>query len=75
MKSNKNGIHVKRNINGSLSRFLGIITKFEPSLSKFYTKVKTTENDYLDKQSMKTLLEAEVKKSQAIELIRKLQNC
>lgn len=74
MKSNKMGIHVKRNINGFLSTVFGIITKIEHVQLKLHKEVTVTENVCLDKQTEKTLREAEIKKSQAIELIRKLQN-
>jgi hypothetical protein len=74
MKTNKMGIHVKRNINGFLSTVFGIITKIEHVQLKLHKEVTVTENVCLDKQTEKTLREAEIKKSQAIELIRKLQN-
>ena len=74
MKSNKMGIHVKRNVKGFLSTVFGIITRIEHAQSKLHKEIKVTENVCLDKQTEKTLLEAEIKKSQAIELIRKLQN-
>jgi hypothetical protein len=74
MKLNKMGIHVKRNVNGFLSTVFGIITKIEHVQLKLHKEVTVTENACLDKQTEKTLREAEIKKSQAIELIRKLQN-
>ena len=74
MKSNKMGIHVKRNVNGFLSTVFGIITKIEHVQLKLHREVTVIENVCLDKQTEKALREAEIKKSQAIELIRKLQN-
>jgi len=74
MKSNKIGIHVKRNINDFLSPIFGIITKIEHVQLKLHKEVKVTENVCLDKQTEKTLLKAEITKGQAIELIRRLQN-
>jgi len=74
MKSNKMGIHVKRNINGFLSTVFGIITKIEHVQLKLHREVTVIENVCLDKQTEKALREAEIKKGQAIELIRKLQN-
>ena len=74
MKTNKMGIHVKRNINGFLSTVFGIITKIEHIQLKLHKEVTVTENVCLDKETEKALQEAEIKKSQAIELIRKLQN-
>ena len=74
MKTNKMRIYVKRNVNGFLSTVFGIITRIEHVQLKLHKEVKVTENACLDKQTEKTLLEAEIKKSQAIELIRKLQN-
>jgi hypothetical protein len=73
MKSNKIGIHVKRNKNGFLSTLFGVITKIEHRRLDLH-KVTVTGNAWLDEQNEKTLLEADVKKSQAVELIRKLQN-
>jgi len=75
MKTNKMGIHVKRDKKGFLSTLFGIITKIEHIQLKLHKEVKVTENACLEKSAEKTLLEAEIKKSQAIELIRKLQNC
>jgi hypothetical protein len=74
MKSNKMGIHVKRNVNGFLSTVFGIITKIEHVQLKLHREVTVIENVCLDKQTEKALREAEIKKGQAIELIRKLQN-
>jgi len=75
MKTNKMGIHGKRNKNGSkLSTLFGIITKIEHRRLNLHKEVTVTGNVCLDEQSEKTLLEADVKKSQAAELIRKLQN-
>ena len=74
MKTNKMGIRVKRNINGFLSTVFGIITKIEHVQLKLHKEVTVIEGVCLDKQTENTLLEAEIKKSQAIELIRKLQN-
>ena len=74
MKTNKMGIYVKRNINGFLSTVFGITTKIEHVQLKLHKEVTVIENVCLDKQTEKTLQEAEIKKSQAIELIRKLQN-
>ena len=74
MKTNKMGIYVKRNINGFLSTVFGIITKIEHVQLKLHKEVRVIENVCLDKQTEKALQEVEIKKSQAIELIRKLQN-
>ena len=74
MKMNKMGVHVKRNINGFLSTVFGIITKIEHVQLKLHKEVRVIENVCLDKQTEKALQEVEIKKSQAIELIRKLQN-
>jgi len=43
MELNKIGMHVKRNINGSLNKLFGIITKFEKSQAKLHKKAKSTE--------------------------------
>jgi len=72
MKTNKIGIHEKRNKNGFLSTLFGAITKMEHRRLNV-RKVTITEYAWLDKRREKTL-EANVKKSQAVELIRKLQN-
>ena len=74
MKSNKMGVHVKMNKNGFLSTLFGIITKTEHAQLKLHREVTVIENVCLDKQTEKALREAEIKKGQAIELIRKLQN-
>ena len=74
MKSNKMGVHVKMNKNGFLSSVFGIITKIEHVQLKLHKEVTVTENVCLDKQTEKTLLEAEITKGQSIELIRRLQN-
>jgi len=74
MKSNKMGVHVKMNKNGFLSTLFGIITKIEHVQLKLHREVTVIENVCLDKQTEKALREAEIKKGQAIELIRKLQN-
>lgn len=74
MKTNKMGIYVKRNIDGFLSTVFGIITKIEHVQLKLHKEVTVIENVCLDKQTEKALQEVEIKKSQAIELIRKLQN-
>ena len=74
MKTNKMGIRVKRNINGFLSTVFGIITKIEHVQLKLHKEVTVIEGVCLDKQTEKALQEVEIKKSQAIELIRKLQN-
>jgi len=74
MKSNKMGVHVKMNKNGFLSTLFGIITKIEYVQLKLRGEVTVIENVCLDKQTEKALREAEIKKGQAIELIRKLQN-
>ena len=74
MKTNKMGISVKRNINNFLNTLFGIITNIEHALLKQHKEVKITENACIDRQTERTLLEADVKKSQAIEFIRKLQN-
>jgi len=72
MKTNKMGIHVRRNKNGFLDKVFGIITK--NAQAQLHKRGDITENAYLDEQREKTLLEADVKKSQAIEFVRKLQN-
>jgi len=72
MKTNKMGIHEKRNKNGFLSTLSGVITKIEHRRLNHH-KVTVTGNVWLDEQNEKTL-EANVKKSQAVELVRKLQN-
>jgi hypothetical protein len=74
MKSNKMGIHGKRNINGFLRTVFGILTKIERVQLKLHREVTVTESAFLDKQAEKSLLEAEIKKIRGIELIRKLQN-
>jgi hypothetical protein len=74
MKTSKTGIHVKRNKNGFLSTLFGIITKIEHVQLKLHNEITVSDNVCLDKQKKKTLLEADIKKSQAIEFIRKLQN-
>jgi outer membrane lipopolysaccharide assembly protein LptE/RlpB len=74
MKTNKTRIHVKRKTNGFLSTVFGIITKIEYVQLKLHKEVTVTETACINKQREKTLLEAEIKKSQATELIRKLQN-
>jgi hypothetical protein len=72
MKTNKMEIHEKRNKNGFLSTLFGVITKIEHRQLDLH-KVTITENSWLDERNEKTL-KIEVKKSQAVELIRKLQN-
>lgn len=74
MKTNKMGIHAKRNKNGFLSTLFGIITKIEHRRLNIHKEVMVTENVCSDDQIGITLLEAEIKKSQAVELTRKLQN-
>jgi hypothetical protein len=74
MKTNKMGIHDKRNKNGFLNTLLSMITKIEHRRFNLHKEVTVTGNICLDEQNKKTLLEADVKKSQAAELIRKLQN-
>jgi hypothetical protein len=75
MKSDKMGISVKKNSKGLSSALFGAITKFEQVWSKLHNEVKITEGAVFDKQVERTLLEAETQKSQAIELLRGLQNC
>lgn len=75
MKLNKMGIHVRRNIDNFLNTLFGRTTKFEQTESKLHNGVKLTESIGLDNHAEKTLLEAELKESQAFELIRKFQNC
>jgi hypothetical protein len=75
MNLNKMGTGVKRNIDGVLSTFLGVKTRPQPRRSKLYREIKLTENVHFDKESERISLEAEVKKSQAIELIHTLQKC
>jgi hypothetical protein len=75
MKMNKMGIYFRKNVGSFLNTLLGRTTKFEQTESDLYNGVKLAENVDLDKQVKKTLLEVESKKSQAIELIHKLQNC
>jgi hypothetical protein len=72
MKTNKMGIQEKRNKNGFISTLFGAITKIEHRRLNL-NKVTITEYACLDEQNEKAL-EANVKKSQAVELIRKLQN-
>ena len=73
MKTNKMGIHVKRNRNGLLSTLFDAITKIEHRRLNLHKDVTVAENVWLDEQNEKTL-EAKVKKSEAVELVRKLQN-
>jgi hypothetical protein len=75
MKTNKMGIHDKKNKNGFLSTLFGAITKIENRRLNLHKEVTVTGNVGLNEQNEKTLLETDVKKSQAVELIRKLQNC
>jgi len=74
MKSNKIGTYVKRNVNGLLTKLFGIV-KIEQTQSRHSSGVKLAEDACLDSQAKKTLHEAEVKKSQALELVRRFQNC
>jgi len=75
MKLNKMVIHVKRNIDGFLNTLFGMITKFEQPQSRLHEEAMLPEHACLDNQAEKALLEAEVKKNQGIELVRRLQNC
>ena len=75
MKSDKMGIHVKKNVKSFLSTVFGRTARFEHTESKLHYEVNLTENIGLDNQVKKTLLEAEFREGQAFELIRKLQNC
>ncbi len=75
MNLNKIGIYVKRNLDDALSTLLGVRKKSETELSELHKEIRLTENVHFNKESKKILLEAEAKKNQAIELIRKLQKC
>jgi len=75
MKLNKMGMHVKKNVDDFLSTLFGMITKFEQTRSRIHKEAKLAEYACLDNQAEKALLEAEVKKNQGIELVRRLQNC
>lgn len=72
MELNKMGIHVKRSINGFLNKLFGKITKIEKV--RLHNGAALGESVHSDNTAEKTLLEAYVKKSQAFELVRKLQN-
>jgi hypothetical protein len=74
MKTNKTGIRVKRNMNGFLNTLFGIITRIEHVQWRLHKDVAVIENVCLDEQTEKTMLEAEIEKSQAIEFIRRFQN-
>jgi len=73
MKSNKMGTHIKKNLDSFLTKLFGIM-KFEQTRSRPNSGVKPAENARIDSQAEKTLLEAEAKKSEALELTRRLQN-
>jgi len=75
MKINKMGIHGRRSIDGFLNTLFGKITRFEQKKSKLHSGVNLAENVGFDSQAKKSLLEAELKRSQAFEFIRKIQNC
>lgn len=75
MNLNRKGINAKRNIDGFWSTIFGLIPKLERAQPKLYRGVKLTEEACLDKQKEKIFLEAEVKKSRAIQLAHKFQNC
>jgi hypothetical protein len=75
MKLNRIGIHIRKNIGGFLNTLFDRTTRFEQTESRLYDEVKLAGNVDLDSQAKKTLLKVELKKSQAIELIRKFQNC
>jgi hypothetical protein len=72
MNLNKVGIYVKKNLDGVLSTLLGITTKSETKQPKLR---KLAESIDFGVKSERILLEAEVKKSQAIELFRERQKC
>jgi hypothetical protein len=75
MKINKMGIHGRRSIDGFLNTLFGKITRFEQKKPKLHSVVNLAEDVGLNNQAKKTLLEAELKKNQAFEFIRKIQNC
>jgi hypothetical protein len=75
MKYNKMGIHVKKNIDDFLNTVFGRTPKFKKTESRLHNGVNLNENVGLDNQAKKALLEAEAKKSQAFELVRRFQNC
>jgi len=73
MKSNRIGSYAKKAKSDTLSSLLGIIGhgKIE---TKFLNVSQSYENIYLNKQIDKAVLEAESKKSRALEFVRGLQN-
>jgi hypothetical protein len=75
MKSDKMGIHVRKNVKNFLSTVFGRTARFEHTESKLRNRINLTEHVDLDNQTRRSLLEAEFKEYQGFELIRKLQNC
>jgi hypothetical protein len=75
MKLNKMGIYVRKNIDSFLNTLFGRTTRLEQTEPKLHNGVKLGENVNLGNKVKKTLLEAEVKKTEAFELIRRFQNC
>lgn len=75
MTYNKMGIQVKKNIDDFLNTVFGRTPKFKKTESRLHNGANLYENVGLENQAEKTLLETEVKKSQAFELIRRFQNC
>jgi hypothetical protein len=73
MKSNKRGIHVRRSANSFLHSLFGRTTKSQTE-SKLPNGVNL-ENVGLDEQAKETVLEEQLKESEAFELVRRLQNC
>jgi hypothetical protein len=72
MELNKMGIHIKKDMTNVLNKLFGKITKIEKV--RHHNEATLGESVHLDNTAEKTLLEAEDKKIQAFELVRKLQN-
>jgi len=73
MELNKKGIRTKKDMLNVSNKLFGRITKSEKA--KLHNTVEQAQNIYLHNTVVeKTLFDAEVKRSQALELIRKFQN-
>jgi len=74
MESNKMGTHIRKDIDGVFAK-LHTIRRNPKNLQSGIRKAYSTDVTRLDHEAKMMLLRTEIRKNQAVDTIRRFQNC